>query len=644
MIGSIPSSAFLLVLGTVFYALMAFVLVRHRRAPGAAVTAFAMAACLIWVAGGLVSSLLTGLNGQVAAMSVGYVGACLAPTAILAFVVFYTRPAPLGKRVLMGLLAVPLATIALMFSNPLHELMWVHPPVDTLGNYTIRARWGPWFKFVHIPYQWGLACASCSLLFLASLRGVPDRPDLRPSLNRGQAGLLLGALAATFLVNIVVVTGSRDYPTSPTAVAIALCSVLFLWIFLQIELVTFRHVAHRRILNTLPEAVLMVDEHDRIVDLNPRAIELVQAGSAAKGKMLAAAFSSEPEMRALLSETDEIDSEVRLSNGRHYEARVSSVLDSRGYPRGRTVMLTDITERRLQERRLRSIVDVSPNGIVRVRTVCDDKGRLVDVVCTYANVAAGEYLGVDPSAAEGGSMLAELPAVGPQLLGVFQRCLDEGKDQRVEVPVAGPEDDPLWYRVIVSPVADELTITFIDVTREKNREAQMEAVAYTDPLTHILNRRGLETSFREWADEGRRESDARAILYLDLDRFKPVNDTYGHAAGDRLLKEFAARLRSVTRDGDLIARVGGDEFVVVLHDSDEEATETVVRRMIEVTTAPYWLNETAVTCRPSIGIFQVPAHGFSLEEGLVEADRAMYLAKATGSGWMSVDPPELPTS
>ncbi|MEZ4423727.1 MAG: diguanylate cyclase [Gemmatimonadota bacterium] len=636
----ISSPVVVLLAGSVFYCVMAWVLLRYRRAHGAGVTAFAMGACLVWVAGALLSGLAPTLPLQLLSLNVAYLGACFTPLAILVFVAFYTRSRPIPRRLILLLAVLPLVSAFLIWTNPWHELMWAHPPLDADGRFTIRAQWGPWFKLVHAPYHWTLVIVATVFLGRAALLGSKVVADAGPRIGRLHAAVLLVALVGTFSINVITVLGTRDYAVSPTAVAIAFSSVLFLWVFAQLELVPFRHVAHRRILATMPDAVFVTDERDVILDLNPAAAAFAtEAGGAGPGMRLGAVLAEERALLEVLDLPGDVMEEVSTRCGRRYEIRVSTVVDASGSRRGRTVMLRDITERRRQEATLRSIVDVSPNGILRAQPVRNHTGEIHDFVCTFANPAAVAALDLSPEIVEGGRALELLPVVGPQVVPVLRSALERDQQRVLELPVREDEaDDPLWYRLFVSPVGGDVIITFVDITAEKRRQEEMEEVAFRDPLTRLLNRRGLEQAFEDVPLPPRRGRGGHVLLYMDLDRFKPVNDTYGHPAGDRLLKEFAARLRSATRDGDLLARIGGDEFVVLLLDVDAESADSLIERLTEVTAAPYWLSGSALSCRPSIGIAHLTERTSTLADALVAADRAMYLAKASGGGRKTAAP------
>jgi diguanylate cyclase (GGDEF)-like protein len=173
-------------------------------------------------------------------------------------------------------------------------------------------------------------------------------------------------------------------------------------------------------------------------------------------------------------------------------------------------------------------------------------------------------------------------------------------------------------------------------------ERDNERRAHEDALTGLSNRTGLARAVeRRWS--GRPGSAAgMALLYLDLDGFKPVNDTYGHGAGDRLLGMVAERLKAATRIGDCVARIGGDEFVLVCERVDPAAAQSFGERLIEeIAGAPYELGgETSIRIGVSIGIALSPEHGTDVTALMTAADRALYAAKALGRCRCAIAPPQ----
>jgi diguanylate cyclase (GGDEF)-like protein/PAS domain S-box-containing protein len=164
-------------------------------------------------------------------------------------------------------------------------------------------------------------------------------------------------------------------------------------------------------------------------------------------------------------------------------------------------------------------------------------------------------------------------------------------------------------------------------------EERLSYLARHDPLTTLPNRLLLGERLRSALSRAERTGLAVALLYLDLDSFKNVNDTLGHQEGDRLLQAMAARLLACVRGQDGVARLGGDEFVVILEDvSDAREPARVAEKIISALSAPFELGGLELRMRASVGISLGPAHGATAEQLLKAADAAMYRAKRTGQG------------
>lgn len=170
-----------------------------------------------------------------------------------------------------------------------------------------------------------------------------------------------------------------------------------------------------------------------------------------------------------------------------------------------------------------------------------------------------------------------------------------------------------------------------DVTQRHAAESQIRHLAHYDNLTSLPNRTLLNKHITESITEARNRHRGVAVLFTDLDRFKFVNDTLGHQAGDQLLLSVAQRLRGCVRDGDMVARTGGDEFVVVLGSLEEGyMPEDVAERILASLARPFELCSQQITVTPSIGIALYPTDGNDGEALIKNADAAMYLAKERG--------------
>lgn len=174
------------------------------------------------------------------------------------------------------------------------------------------------------------------------------------------------------------------------------------------------------------------------------------------------------------------------------------------------------------------------------------------------------------------------------------------------------------------------------------KQKHLFGLAHFDQLTGLPNRTLLLDRLKQAISMSSRAGRNISLLYIDLDGFKNVNDTYGHTTGDRLLKEAAARLLSCIREGDTAARLGGDEFVVLLLESDLDRAITVANRILESLRTPYELGKKSITSvSASIGIAEYPDHASELNILMDAADKAMYLAKNSGKNQVAVFAPSV---
>jgi diguanylate cyclase (GGDEF)-like protein/PAS domain S-box-containing protein len=184
--------------------------------------------------------------------------------------------------------------------------------------------------------------------------------------------------------------------------------------------------------------------------------------------------------------------------------------------------------------------------------------------------------------------------------------------------------------------------TLIDITKRKVAEEQIQSMAYYDALTGLPNRTLFRDRLMQALAGARRQDTKVALLFLDLDRFKDINDSLGHSTGDLLLQNVAERLKSVTREQDTVARLGGDEFVIVLTQlKDAPDAAIIAERCMDRMTAGFVLHGRSLGVGCSIGISIFPDHGGDAETLLKHADAAMYRAKEIGRNNFQFFAPEM---
>ena len=211
-----------------------------------------------------------------------------------------------------------------------------------------------------------------------------------------------------------------------------------------------------------------------------------------------------------------------------------------------------------------------------------------------------------------------------------------------EEPQTTPDGKQIWLRTSKVPLHDAqgsvigVLGIYDDITAQKQIEAQIHQLAFFDPLTRLPNRRLLQDRLQQAFAVSARNAQHGAVLFLDLDNFKTLNDSKGHDIGDLLLIEVSKRLNDCVRDGDTVARLGGDEFVIVLESLSGQVDEAVtqadlVAEKIRVALGlPYLLDSHAFHTTPSIGVVLFLGHENTLDAILKHADTAMYQAKAAG--------------
>jgi diguanylate cyclase (GGDEF)-like protein/PAS domain S-box-containing protein len=189
--------------------------------------------------------------------------------------------------------------------------------------------------------------------------------------------------------------------------------------------------------------------------------------------------------------------------------------------------------------------------------------------------------------------------------------------------------------------AKYLIVVINDVTERKKSEQRIAFMAHHDALTGLANRAAVTQQIEEAAARQRRRGDSFTVLLLDLDRFKHVNDTLGHSAGDALLRQAAARLKVLLRETDVLARLGGDEFAIIQsgETTQREAAGALADRIIELFAKPFDIDGNEVNIGTSIGIALAPEHGTNPDSLLKMADMALYGAKSAGrNGYRFFDP------
>jgi diguanylate cyclase (GGDEF)-like protein/PAS domain S-box-containing protein len=331
-----------------------------------------------------------------------------------------------------------------------------------------------------------------------------------------------------------------------------------------------------------------------------------------------------------------VDSQAPLLMGVVLVATVLVVVSQALATREVVGLHREIATRRFDER-LTELVRRSSDMIA----ICDPQG-----IIRYASPSSEAMLGVAPAEIAGRSLEQVLGRGGEHVRAVFADVLASPHSEQITTfDIESEAGEKRSYKMVIANLCHVesirgVTFNIRDVSDAARLNDQLRTLAFHDPLTLLANR-SLFSDRVHQAIKHFGEGMTPAVLFIDLDNFKTVNDSLGHGAGDALLRNFAHRLVQCTRTGDTVARLGGDEFAVLIdHASDIDAAMTVARQIIDSCRQPFDIDGRQLRVGCSVGV-AIADRASNVERLLRNADAAMYSAKSHGKGHAEVFAPEM---
>jgi diguanylate cyclase (GGDEF)-like protein/PAS domain S-box-containing protein len=316
----------------------------------------------------------------------------------------------------------------------------------------------------------------------------------------------------------------------------------------------------------------------------------------------------------------------------HVSVTISPIRDRSGTIVGASKIARDITRAKAAEARLQVTANVFTFASEAI-VIADPQGRIVDVNAAFTRITGYgrtqvlgqpyDLLRAAGDVSSGFWRIAGRMRRATQFQGEVWCRRADGEHFAALLTVSAVRDDQHRVQTFVA--------LFADITALRQQSQRLEQAANYDALTHLPNRLLLSDRLRQAIAVTERQQQTLAVLYLDLDGFKAVNDQHGHAAGDQLLVQVAQRLRTAVREVDTLARIGGDEFVAVLvglHDADE--CHRLVERMLRACAEPVLVHGASLQVSASIGVTLYPQDHCDADQLMRHADRAMYEAKQAG--------------
>lgn len=541
----------------------------------------------------------------------------------------YTVGSPSALVVAM-LSIIPIATTGLALTNSMHSILWIVIETDAGLRFSdVTEHY--WYNRVYAPFVYGLIGFSAIAL-------AGRLSSIAPA-HRKTVSLLLVCGMLPFIVSIANTFFGLGPPEFPFAIVVlTLLWPFFAYLSVKARVYEFSPLAYQTLFNHVRDPIFVIDSEQCIICANHAAQELL--GDNEKELIGCKLWEDFPAARAILEQARELDltQTLRMDKNHTYEVSVGPLSGPKGQNMGMVVVCRDVTERRKvldqladSEHLIRTLIETSSNGILRFKR--DELDPLHKFRCVFANRSAQAFVG-DGQGTLVGMPLEKLQQLDPERL-LQHFVAEELPTTQIsfEVSSCGDESDS-WLRVVAEPVGEDFSVTLVDITQRKRNEDKMLADALRDPLTGILNRRGFE---KEGA-RSIRTSSRGAVLYLDLNQFKSINDRFGHQAGDALLKAFGHRLGFCLRPEDTLGRLGGDEFSIVLPEVSTEDVKRIAERLVRTASEAYIIQGQEIKCTASVGIALMPKHGEELWHLLSVADQAMYDAKSISDEEAANDP------
>lgn len=494
---------------------------RRRDAPGAIPLIVFTAACAWWMLCYAFSLVAPPGPERMAWFKLMFAGIVVIPIGFLGFALQYTNH---GHRInfrLLVLLAIePLLVNLLAWTDSYHGLFfngWQGPGYGRFVG-------GPGF-WIHTIYSYVLLGLSTALLIQGFVRA--------PTIYRRQAGMVIFGAMVPLLGNALTVFKLSPFPRHDlTPLGLAFCSVVIGAALFWRGLLVLRPVARNAVVEYMHDGVVVLDSHNRVIDLNPAARAILNIEDAdVLGKPANAAFAACSRYSDAYLQSDDFHDEVTIGKDRYIDLSIFTLGDQRGGLSGRLAVLRDITPLR------------------------------------QASIA-------------------------------LQEANERQRRQLEEI---------------------------------KAMQILLKEQAIRDPLTGLYNRRFLEETLARELSQAERAESFVSVVIIDLDFFKRINDTHGHAAGDLVLEAMGGFLRASCRGGDAACRYGGEEFVVILPGASlADAVQRVDQWRQNFMALKVRCGDIELNCTFSAGIAAYPLHGQDIAALLKAADNALYTAKQQG--------------
>ncbi|PKO04967.1 MAG: hypothetical protein CVU41_14500 [Chloroflexi bacterium HGW-Chloroflexi-3] len=606
-----------LIVAAIISTIVAMIAWQRRNSVGAKSLFILMSAAVVWSLTYAIRWIAHNEAAQLYWLDATYFGVVVAPTAFLVIALEYTNQVHvLTSRVRLGLATIPTLTILVLWTDPWHGLFY-----NGLRTGDAILNGGVWF-WIFIAYTYIILLLASVLIFQKTFQ---DQLFFQV-----QAGLLLTGMMLPWLGNIISLLGFSPFPgLDLTPFLFTASGILFMFALFRFGWLEIVPIAHSGLMEGLLDGVIVLDKVNRIVDFNPAAQRIFGLTTAVIGQTIQLAGLKVPKLVVLEQQINVEKSEIQIKNEQmhEFEMRTLPLLDKNNQITGKLITLHDISEYRLvqeqiqrSEEQYRLLFDNAVESILVVQN------RLV----VFCNPATCELTGYPMEELINESFVKLIyPDDIPMITENYRKHVSgEDLQGRYQFRLVRKDLSFRWVEtsgIRIDWKGELATLYFIiDVTERKKAEVALEFRSTHDILTGLYNRQYFEQEIDRLQNSRRQPV---SIIVMDMNGLKEINDSQGHAEGDDQLKVAAREIRKAFRPDDIVARIGGDEFVILLPETDTETTIKIVERVKEVIYDFNQLNPEHNPISFAIG-FSTSELTPNLQDVFRNADRDMYIQKA----------------
>jgi diguanylate cyclase (GGDEF)-like protein/PAS domain S-box-containing protein len=606
-----------LIVAAIISTIVAMIAWQRRNSVGAKSLFILMSAAMVWSLTYAIRWIAHNEAAQLIWLDATYFGVVVAPTAFLILALEITDKVHiLTSLVRIGLAIIPTLTIFILWTDPWHGLFY-----NGMRTGDAILNGGIWF-WIFIVYTYIILLLASSLIIQKTIR---DKQFFQV-----QAGLLLTGMVLPWLGNIISMLGFSPFPgLDMTPFLFTASGILFMFALFRFGFLDIAPIAHFRLMEGLLDGVIVLDKANRIVDYNPAAQRILNLSTAVIGRTLQQACNQIPDLNVLDQNIHAEKSEIQIKNYdmREFEMRTLALLDKNNQPTGKLVTLHDISEYRQSQEQIQRSEEqyrlLFDNAVESILVVQDRK-------IVFCNPITSELTGYPLEEIINESFVKFIyPEDIPMVVENYRKRVEgESLPGRYQFRLVRKDLSFRWVEasgIRIDWEGELATLHFLmDVTERKKAEIALEFRSTHDILTGLYNRQYFEQEIERLQNSRRQPI---SILVMDMNGLKKINDTQGHAVGDEQLRVAAREIRKAFRPDDIVARIGGDEFVILLPETDTTTTIKVVERVKEVIHDFNQLNPEHNPISFAIG-FATSESTPNLSDVLRNADRDMYIQKA----------------